>query len=298
MIQELRTFVAVAKNGTFASAGEQIGLTQSAVSSQIKRLEDTLGYRLFDRTGRSAILNEFGCAALAKSEEIIALFSRMCDSPCDDIHTGTLNVGAISSLQSTILARALIFLRGRYPKLRVRIIPGISMHLMDKMDTGQIDAALIVRPPFGVLPEMKWQTLIYEPFALLVHCSLAEEDWRALIEAHTFIRYERTSSGGRMVDRFLRSENLAVNDFFELDEIQGIVRMVANNLGVALLPLSESVFPLPESVRVVSLGGGEFNREIGFVQRKTMSNQLIVSHLAQCLHQSAKLSNSLLRCHL
>ena len=57
MINELRTFIAVCRHGTFAAAGERIGLTQSAVSSQIKRLEEALGFELFDRTGRSATLN-------------------------------------------------------------------------------------------------------------------------------------------------------------------------------------------------------------------------------------------------
>lgn len=294
MIQELRTFIAVARNGTFASAGDQIGLTQSAVSSQIKRLEEILGYKLFDRTGRSATLNESGCMALARAEEIVTLFSRLCDSPGDESATGILSIGAISSLQSTLLARALVPLRSKFPKMRIRIVPGISMHLMDQMDTGQIDAAVIIRPPFGVLPEMAWQTLMFEPFVLLVHASMAEKSWRELIEEHPFIRYERTSFGGRMVDRFLRSENVRVNDLFELDEIQGIVRMVGQNLGVALVPLSESILPLPESIRVVSLGEYGFKREIGFVRRRSKSSQPVVSQLALFLRRAAEVSTGFL----
>lgn len=73
MILELRTFIAVARHGTFAAAGERIGLTQSAVSSQIKRLEESLGFALFDRTGRSATLNTAGGETLARAEEIVAM---------------------------------------------------------------------------------------------------------------------------------------------------------------------------------------------------------------------------------
>ena len=68
MINELRTFIAVVRHGTFAAAGEHIGLTQSAVSSQIKRLEDSLGFALFDRTRRSATLNAAGAATLGGAE--------------------------------------------------------------------------------------------------------------------------------------------------------------------------------------------------------------------------------------
>jgi DNA-binding transcriptional LysR family regulator len=60
MLRELKTFLAVAQHGTFAAAGLHIGLTQSAVSAQIRNLEQALGVRLFDRTGRQAILNPAG----------------------------------------------------------------------------------------------------------------------------------------------------------------------------------------------------------------------------------------------
>lgn len=49
MIKEFKTFIAVARDGTFTGAGAQLGLTQSAVSAQIRRLEDYLGVALFDR---------------------------------------------------------------------------------------------------------------------------------------------------------------------------------------------------------------------------------------------------------
>ncbi|MGE8334634.1 helix-turn-helix domain-containing protein, partial [Pseudomonas laurylsulfatiphila] len=64
MLRELKTFVAVARHGTFAAAGMHIGLTQSAVSAQIRNLEQALGIRLFDRTGRQALLNAAGQRAL------------------------------------------------------------------------------------------------------------------------------------------------------------------------------------------------------------------------------------------
>ena len=54
MLRELQTFLAVVRYGSFASAGANIGLTQSAVSAQIHRLEEELGLALFDRSGRSA----------------------------------------------------------------------------------------------------------------------------------------------------------------------------------------------------------------------------------------------------
>ena len=73
MLRELQTLLAVAQHGTFAAAGERIGLTQGAVSAQIQRLEEELGFPLFDRTGRSATLNAAGRETLARAQEIVSL---------------------------------------------------------------------------------------------------------------------------------------------------------------------------------------------------------------------------------
>lgn len=77
MLREIRTFVAVARHGTFAAAGMHIGLTQSAVSAQIRNLEEALGVRLFDRTGRQALLNAAGERALPLAREMLDLFARL-----------------------------------------------------------------------------------------------------------------------------------------------------------------------------------------------------------------------------
>ena len=77
MLRELRTFIAVVRHGTFARAGTQIGLTQSAVSAQIQRLEGELGFALFDRTSRSASLNAAGKRIVDVAQEVLAVYARL-----------------------------------------------------------------------------------------------------------------------------------------------------------------------------------------------------------------------------
>ena len=288
MINELRTFIAVCRHGTFAAAGERIGLTQSAVSSQIKRLEEALGFELFDRTGRSATLNAAGETTLARAEEICALYAKLGELPEDAAHGGLLRIGAIASTQSTLLARALASLRKELPQLRVHVSPGVSMRLMDDLDAGVIDAAVIIRPPFGILPDLTWQSLVHEPYVLIAPRKMPGKDWRTLIQEQPFLRYDRASFGGRMVERFLRREGIVVNDSIELDEIPGLIHMTSKGLGVALVPLVEAHLPLPSSVRVLSLGELTFYREVGLLQRKPRASPPIVGRLAQCLQEAAE----------
>ncbi|MDQ0588129.1 LysR family transcriptional regulator [Variovorax paradoxus] len=288
MINELRTFIAVCRHGTFAAAGDRIGLTQSAVSSQVKRLEEALGFELFERTGRSATLNAAGQTTLARAEEICALYAKLGELPDDAASGGLLRIGAIASAQSTLVARALARLRKAQPLLRVHVSPGVSMRLMDELDAGTIDAAVIIRPPFGILPELAWQPLVQEPYVLIAAKKLPGKDWRALLQEQPFLRYDRASFGGRMVERFLRREGIAVNDSIELDEIAGLIHMTSKGLGVALVPLVEAHLPLPASVRMLSLGELTFHREVGLLQRKPRASPPAAAQFAQCLREAAQ----------
>lgn len=286
MITELKTLIAVVRYGGFSAAGGQIGLTQSAVSSQIRRLEESLGLALFDRTRRSAVLNEAGARVLARAEEIVLQFSKLGDAGTDDELASTLRIGAIASVQSSVLPRALAALRKENPKLLVHIAPGVSMKLMDQLDSAEIDAAVMIRPPFGILPEMTWQTLMYEPFKLLVRKEIKGRDWRALLQSQPFLRYERTSFGGRLVTRFLRENKLAVQDSIELDEITGLMNLVAEGLGVALVPMVEAYLPMPPGVRAISLGEKTVYREIGILRKGMSSRRRVTQALERCLREA------------
>ena len=288
MIAELKTFIAVCRYGTFASAGERIGLTQSAVSSQIRRIEEHLGFSLFDRTGRSATLNSAGQTVLERSEVICALFAKLGDPPDEDSTQGLLRIGSIASAQPTLVTRALESLRNSFPLVRVHISPGVSLRLMDDLDAGNIDAAVMIRPPFGMPPDMTWQTLVSEPFVLIVpEDGSTQDDWRSLIEAQPFLRYDRASFGGRMVEGFLRRQGISPREAIELDEISGLIHLASKGLGAALVPMVEAHLPLPDGVRAVSLGEHTFHREIGLLQRRSRIVPPVVAHFARCLADAA-----------
>lgn len=178
-----------------------------------------------------------------------------------------MNVGAIASLQRSILPDALATFHRQNPEARSRVIPGLSMDLVNLVDVGDIDMAAVIRPPFSLHGDLQWTTLASEPFRLLVPRNAPGDDWAALLSGSPFIRYDRTSFGGRLVDRFLREMHFAVQEVCEVDELEAIVRLVANGLGVALVPEVATHRRWPAAVRAIDLGRHTFHRDVGLVHR-------------------------------
>lgn len=267
MIRELKTFVVVSREGTFAGAAQKIGLTQAAVSAQMQRLEADLGFALFDRQGRSAKINEKGLQLLQQAQELLQLYGNLGTSPVSASAGIQINVGAIATLQRTLLPGALARFHKTYDGCYTRIIPGVSMDMLNLVDAGDVDLAAIVRPPFQLQSELQWQTLAREPFRLIVPRDVTGNDWLRLLSERSFIRYDRASFGGRQVDRFVRSMHITLHEICECDELEAIVMLVENQAGVALFPQTAAFATWPPGVRAIDLGAHTFYREIGLLHR-------------------------------
>jgi DNA-binding transcriptional LysR family regulator len=286
VLRELKTFIAVARHGTFSAAGQQVGLTQSAVSAQMRQLERDLGVRLFDRTGRAALLNASGQQALPLAEQILSLYEQMA-APTDVAHwQGELKIGAIATVQTGVLPEALMRFRQEAPHVDIKLIPGVSLHLLGRVDAGEIDLALLIKPPFAVPKELDEIPLAREPFVLITPEPLPGDDPLALLATQPFVRYDRGSFGGRQVSRFLQQQRVTVRETLELDELEAIVRMVECGLGVALIPLA-GLQLAQARVRVLSLGPLTFYRELVAIRRRGLRKQAALSFFLDCV-QSAR----------
>ncbi|MFA5980036.1 MAG: LysR family transcriptional regulator [Pseudomonas sp.] len=289
MLRELKTFIAVTRHGTFAATGMHIGLTQSAVSAQIRQLEQALGVALFDRTGRQATLNAAGVRALPLAKEILETFNRMAVPVDANEYRGELKVGAISTAQTGLLPQALVRLRQAAPTVECKLVPGVSLELLSQVDAGELDSAIIIRPPFDLPKELHVQVLRKEPFALIVPHALAGDDPLQLLGSQPHVRYDRASFGGRLVSRFLREQKLEVRVALELDELEAIVKMVECGLGVSLIPQAGLWLERSPHVRIIPLGHLTFYREIILLSRYNHRNLPVPQLFARCLLADASL---------
>lgn len=286
MIRELKTFLTIARCGSFAAAGNKIGLTQSAVSAQIKNLEDALGLRLFDRTGRSANLNAAGLRALPLAEQIIETFALMGQPESVNDYRGELRIGAIGTVQTGLLPPVLLRLLREAPGVEPKLVPGVSLNLLSQIDAGEIDLAVMIRPPFALPKELHAELIQKEPFVLITPLNIEGDDPFKLLVAHPFVRYDRSSFGGRQVSQFLRKHQLDVRPGLELDELDAIVKMVESGLGVALVPKAGLWLERTPTVRIISLGSATFYRELMLVSRHSAQRLPLHQLFRRCLWEA------------
>ncbi len=194
-----------------------------------------------------------GHQILFQPQELLRLYDNLGASPAGLAPSVLVNIGAIASVQRSFLPDALARFHQQCPQCRTRVLPGVSMELINLVDAGEIDMAAIIRPPFSLQSDLRWMTLALEADRLIVPSALPGDDWAELLGSQPFIRYDRASFGGRQVDRFLRKMHFALHEVSELDELEAIIRLVGNGVGVALVPQTATHRKWPEGIRALDL---------------------------------------------
>lgn len=144
-IELLRSFVSVVDAGGFTRAGERVHRTQSTVSQQIKRLEDSVGKPLLLRDGRRATLTEEGERLLGYARRILALAQEARDVVARPMVDGVVRLGIPEDFAAYRLPEVLSdFARSR-PTLRLDVRSGLSVNLHAALGRGELDIVLYKR---------------------------------------------------------------------------------------------------------------------------------------------------------
>jgi len=147
-IRQLQYLLALADTGSFSRAAERVGVTQSTLSAAISALENELGTLLIDRSSRRAGLLPAGEAIRAKAQEVVATVSAMPElvSDAGQPLTSKLRMGVIPSIAPFVLSRLIPSIGESYPELRLCLREGLTRWLIDGLQEGKLDVALIAHP--------------------------------------------------------------------------------------------------------------------------------------------------------
>lgn len=139
----LRTFIAVAETSNFTKAAEIVGRTQSAVSMQIKKLEESVGSALFERGSRGVNLTKQGTMLLTKARRVIMLLDETAASMRQPSLSGVVRIGIPEEYGSSVLPKALRNFDQLHPGVEIIVNFGRSAVLIDALNAGKLDLAVV-----------------------------------------------------------------------------------------------------------------------------------------------------------
>ncbi len=146
-LELLRTFIAVVDNGSITRASKQIHRTQSAISMQIKRLEDQLDQILFDRSGRQLTLTFRGKSLVPFARRLLNLHDEAINRLTNDDQQSRITVGCPDDYSATLLPKLMSVLYKQNSKLHITVITHNSGKLRQLLDDNEIDLAILSRLP-------------------------------------------------------------------------------------------------------------------------------------------------------
>lgn len=249
--QFLNTFVTVVDRGSMAAAARLLHITPAAVAQQIRTLERELGAPLIARAGRTVSVTEEGARILQRARDLLRGVADLRSVANESGMAGELRLGACPTALGGLVPDILARMVAKFPEINVFIKPGYSADLYGAVESGDLDAAMVLQAPFSLPKTCDWQLLREEPLVVLAPARMAGADPHQLLREEPLIRYDRHEWGGRQADEYLRKAGIVPRERFELNALNAIAVMVDRGLGVSLVP--DWAKPWPEGISVVRI---------------------------------------------
>lgn len=288
-LRQLRYLVAVAERRHFGQAAEICLVSQSTLSAGIQELEDLLGARLFERSRRSVVPTPLGKEIAARAQALLQEAEDLVDvaRAAHDPMTGPLQLGVIPTIGPFLVPRAMPVLRAAFPALQLYLREEQTARLVARLHAGELDAAILALPyPLEGLEE---QDIAQDRFWLV-----CPRDHR--LAARTVVKPSDIAMEDLLLledGHCLRDHALAAcelegarrNATFQGTSLQTLVQMVANGLGVTLLPqiALDAGILRGLDLAIVRLDGQTPFRRIGLVWRRTSGRKETFRRLADRL---------------
>ncbi len=239
-LREIRTFLEVADLKSFCRAAEKLKYSQAAVTVQIKQLEKELNVHLFDRIGKQTTLTHEGELFYQYASEIMrnVAYARNALGQSSEL-TGTLVIGTIESICSTLFPPLIREYHHRYPKVNINIVIDSPEILLNMMNSNQVDMVYFLDRR---MYDAKWVKILEKPEEIIFAASkdhiFAKETGLTIDQIITqpLILTEKDASYRFILEQYLASDDKKLHPFLEIGNTEFIIKLLKQNEGISFLP--------------------------------------------------------------
>jgi LysR family transcriptional regulator, carnitine catabolism transcriptional activator len=270
-LKQVRIFVMVARLGNFTRAAERLHLSQPSLSLHIRRLEQALRVRLFDRSTRAVHLTGAGQDFLPVAERLIEDFQSAVSSVADLAarRRGRVSVAVLPSIAAELLPRAIAALHRAHPDIGVSLRDDVAGLIAARVRNGEVDfgisACAGLEADLAAAPLLSDELLAVFPRRHPL-AGAARPTWRALA-AHPFIAMSRDSSVRQMTDQAFAHNGLVIEPVSEAKYMSTALGLVANAVGIAALPSSAVGMIRQAGLGAAMVHDPVMTRQIGILTR-------------------------------
>jgi DNA-binding transcriptional LysR family regulator len=269
---QLVTFLEVAKQGNFSRAGQKVFRSQSAVSAQIRQLEQDYGEKLLDRVGKSVRLTPAGEVLLEYAQRLLTLRNESQRAVADQGSTprGVLAIGANEATCLYVLPDYFAEYQRLYPGVQISIYRNFSRKILEKVEDGSIDVGIVTLPVRS--PSLKVHPIFRDRLVLVAppdHPLARHQSVRIEEIARYPLIFPRTGHTRATLDKYFRPFRTSLRVTMELTSIGLIKRFVAAGLGVSLISASFARDDVASGqLKLVEIEDVDIHRELGLVYRR------------------------------
>ncbi len=289
-LRDLRYLVAVAEHRHFGRAAEACCVSQPTLSTQLKKLEETLGVTLVERTNRQVMLTPVGANIVEQAQRVLGDVSRLVAVAEEhrDPLGGDFRLGIIPTVAPYLLPRILAPVRDALPNLKIQLTEGQTAVVTRMLREGELDAVILALPigednvAEAVLYEEPFYLAVSERHAKAGHAAVSAAD---LDEEQVLL----LEDGHCLRDQALevcKSHNAVENTNFRATSLETLRQMVAANVGITLMP-KLAVMPGDSSVRYVPFSGSSApSRTIGIGWRTSSPRLALLEQMTRVLREA------------
>lgn len=278
----LKSLITVVECGSIAHAARIEGLTAAAISQRILALERQLGFELLSRVGHAAKPSQVCLGLLPRARRIVREVALLAGDADGAGLTGQLRIGAISTVLTGLMPEALRALTVSAPGLTPVIVPGTSRSLYQALLSGEVDAAILVAPPFELPKALQAVSLRKEPLVFLSK-EKSSISIPAQLMSQPYIRYDPDAWGGRYAEQYLADQGLKPTPMVDLDALETIAMLVTGGMGVSLVPYWSGFEQWGHQCAVSQIGNDRYDREIALISPAQTDRPNMISALCAAL---------------
>lgn len=265
-LKQLKTLIAIADTGSFHAAAEVVCITQSAVSMQMKNLEEQLQIELFERSVRPPRLSNSAQLILEQARKIVELSDNLLEtSPVAGQFSGFIRIGSIPGV-SFMLPDTLCLLRDKYRDLQLRVFSNYTDELITQVLTGKLDAAVVTQPS-ELDAHLTSRQILVEPMVVLAPKDMTGTSDEVLLKTQPLISFNRKAEVSRRIEEALLQRRIKVDPIMEMDTLETFQMMIQRGLGIGILPVSSVRKHLRDELYIVPFGTPPLTRKITLIQR-------------------------------